>query len=73
MHTYIVRDCRARPEDIESASGIIEDVESGKKTSFHTLAELQAMIGSSIMQGQMSLPIPATQVLDEYKDVAVIR
>ena len=71
MHTYIVRVYRARPEDTESASGIIEDVESGLKASFHGINELQTMLAHSIGKGQLGLPDLVTQESGTHDKVAM--
>jgi hypothetical protein len=56
MQNYIMCVYRARPEDIGSVSGIIEDIESGQKESFHSINELQTMLAHSIGKGQFGFP-----------------
>jgi hypothetical protein len=53
MQTYIVRVYRVRPEDEESVSGMIEDIESGQKQVFNSLIKLQSMLADSIGKGQI--------------------
>lgn len=73
MQTYIVRVYRARPENAGSVSGIIEDIESGHKQSFHNHTELQTMLADSIGKGQLGFPdfVPQEEV-DTHANVAVI-
>jgi hypothetical protein len=73
MQSYIVRVYRARPEDAGLASGIIEDIESGLKESFHNLTELQTMLADAIGKGQLGFPnfVPQEES-DTYENIAVI-
>ena len=73
MQSYIVRVYRACPEDAGLVSGIIEDIESGLKESFHNLTELQTMLADFIGKGQLGLPIFVPQEESAtYVNVAVI-
>ena len=72
MQSYILRIYRAQLEDAESVSGIIEDIASGHKESFHNLTELQSMLADSIGKGQLGFPDFVSQELDSYENVAVI-
>lgn len=70
MQTYIVRVYRARPEDMGSVSGFIEDIESGEKESFHSINELETMLALSIRRGQLGFPDLVTQELHTHENVA---
>ena len=72
MHTYVVRVYRAHPEDVGSASGIIEDVESGQKESFHSIYELQAILAHSIGKVLHGLPNLAPQESNIRSNVAIV-
>jgi hypothetical protein len=72
MQNYIVRVYRAHPGDAGSVSGILEDVESGRKATFHNLDELQAMLADSVMSGQIGFSNLVPDELDTHEDVAVI-
>ncbi len=56
MQNYIVRVYRARPEDVESVSGVIENIESGQKESFNNIDELETILAHSIGKGQLGFP-----------------
>jgi hypothetical protein len=71
METYIVRVYRARPEDMGSVSGVIEDIESGEKESFHSINELETMLAHSIRKGQLGFSDLATQELNTHDNAAV--
>jgi hypothetical protein len=70
MQTYIVRVYRARPEDEGSVSGIIEDIESGKKQSFNSLIDLQSKLAHSIGKGQLELSDMAIKESQPLENVA---
>lgn len=72
MQTYIVRVYRAHPEDMGSVSGVIEDIESGEKESFHSINELQTMLAHSIEKDQLGFPNLTTQELNAHDNIAVI-
>ena len=72
MQNYIVRVYRAHPGDAGSVSGILEDVESGRKATFRSLEELQTMLGDSVMRGQLGFSNLVPHELDTHEDVAVI-
>lgn len=72
MKNYIVRVYRARPDNLDSVSGIIEDSESGQKESFHNIKELQTLLAHSIGRGQFELPELADQKAVMNDKVAVI-
>ncbi len=71
MQTYIVRVYRARPEDMGSVSGVIEDIESGQKESFQSINELQTKLAHSIGKGQLGFPDLVTQELITHGNVAL--
>jgi hypothetical protein len=70
MQSYIVRVYRAHPEDMDSVSGIIEDIESGQKESFHSINELQTMLAHFIGKGQLGFPDLVTQELNTHDNAA---
>jgi hypothetical protein len=72
MQNYIVRVYRAHPEDMGSISGVIEDIESGQKETFHSINELQVMLAHSIGKGQPGFPHSVTQELITHDNVAVV-
>jgi len=73
MQSYIVRVYRACTEDAGLVSGIIEDIESGHKESFHNLTELQTMLADSIGKGQLGFPgLVPQEESDAYVNVSVI-
>ena len=67
MQNYIVRVYRAHPGDAWSVSGILEDVESGSKTTFHNLHELQSMLADSVMSGKIGFPGLVPDELDTHE------
>ncbi len=71
MQNFIVRVYRARPEDMESVSGLVEDIESGEKESFHSMDELQAILAHSIGKGQLGLPDLVNPELTTHGNVAL--
>ena len=71
MHTYIVCVYRARPEDKDSLTGVIEDIESGQKQSFSSIIDLQSKVTLSIGKGQSEFPDLVTQELDTLAPVAL--
>jgi len=70
MQTYIVRVYRARPEDMGSVSGVIEDIESGQQEPFHSFNELETMLARSIGEGQLGLPDLVPRVSSARHDAA---
>ena len=72
MHTYIVHVHRARPGFIGPVSGILEDIESGRKVTFHSFDELQTLLGDSIAEGQLGFPDFTPLETDEYDKVVGI-
>lgn len=71
MQNYIVRVYRARPEDVESISGFIEEIESGEKETFHSMDELQAILAHSIGKGQLGFPDLVTPELTTHGNIAL--
>ena len=55
MQNYIVRVYRASPRGLGSVSGLIEDIESGQKESFHSFNELQTLLAKTIGRGLLAL------------------
>ena len=72
MQNYVLRVYRTHTTDAESVSGIIENIDSGQKESFHSLSELQSMLAHSISKGQLGFPDFAPPELDTNENVAVI-
>jgi hypothetical protein len=70
MQNTIVRVYRACPDDTDSVSGLIEDIESGRKEPFHSLGELQTLLASSIGRGQLELPGMALQETNFHENFA---
>jgi hypothetical protein len=70
MQTYIVRVYRARPEDIESVSGVIEDIESSQQILFHSFNELETILAHSIGKGQLGFPDFVPQELNTRHNAA---
>ena len=73
MQNYIVRVYRANPGDLDSVSGLIEDIESGQKESFHSFSELQTLLANSIGRGQLAFPDltdPTVMYKDKIAEVA---
>ena len=70
MKNYTVRVYRAHPSNLDSISGIVEDIESGQIESFHRLEELHALLVCSVSRGQLELPNNKTKNLIE-ENVAV--
>jgi hypothetical protein len=68
MQNYIVRVYRASPDDLDSVSGLVEDIESGQKESFHNFSELQTLLAKSTGRGQLALP-DLTNPTVMYKDI----
>lgn len=58
---------RVRPEDMRSVSGVIEDIESGEKESFHSINELQSMLEHSIGKGQLGFTDFVPQELNTHR------
>jgi hypothetical protein len=71
MQNYIVRVYRASSGDLDSVSGLVEDIESGQKVSFHSFSELQALLAKSIGRGQLALSELAEPQVS-YKDKIAI-
>lgn len=71
MQNYFVHICCAHPVDMGSVSGVIEDIESGQKKSFHSLNGLQAMPAHSIGKGRLEFPNLVSQALITHDNVAV--
>jgi len=55
MHNYVVRVYRASSVGADSISGVLEDIQSGQKDSFHNFNELQALLSDSIRVRQFEL------------------
>jgi len=72
MQNYIVRVYRACPDDMDSISGFIEDIESGHKEPFHSINELQTLLAHSIGRGQLKLPELAAREEVSLENIAVI-
>lgn len=72
MQNYVLRVYRTHPTDAELVSGIIENIDSGQKESFHSLSELQSMLAHSISKGQLGFSNFVPQELDTHDNVAVI-
>jgi hypothetical protein len=51
MQNYVLRVYHTHHIDADSVSGVIEDIDSGQKASFHKLNELKAMPGDSFLKG----------------------
>jgi hypothetical protein len=71
MQTYIVRVYRSRPEDEGSVSGLIEDIESGQKECFNSIASLQSMLAHSIGKGRLELPEKVSEESTAFDSVAM--
>jgi hypothetical protein len=71
MQNYIVRVYRTRPEDMESVSGVIENIESGQKESFNTIDELQTILAHSIGKGQLGFPDMVARELNTQGNIAL--
>ena len=56
MKNYIVRVYRTYPGDLDSVSGIVEEIESGQKDPFRGFNELQLLLARSIGKGQFEFP-----------------
>ena len=56
MRNYVVRVYRAHPPNLDSVSGVVEDIESGQIESFHSMNELHALLVCSVTRGQLELP-----------------
>jgi len=72
MKTYIVRVYRARPDNVDSVSGLIEDIESGDKKPFHSIGELQTLLAHSLGRGQIEFPELDVQEAIALETVAVV-
>ena len=72
VQSYVVRVYRRSPVDKGSVSGILEDIDSGQKESFHSLNELQSMLSHSIGKDQLGCHDLAPQELDTHKNITVI-
>jgi len=70
MQTYIVRVYRARPEGMGSMSGVIEEIESGQKESFHSINELETVLAQSIRRGQLGFRDLLSQELNAHDKAA---
>jgi hypothetical protein len=70
MQTYVVRVYRSLPEDEASVSGVIEEIESGKKQSFNSLIDLQSKLAQSIGKDQLELSDMAIQESSPLEHVA---
>jgi hypothetical protein len=73
MKNYIVRVYRAHSSDLDSISGVVEDIESGQIEPFHDLNDLQSLLAHSVRRGQLELPNLTTkeEMTDEYLAVVV--
>jgi hypothetical protein len=56
MQNYVVRIYRASLGNLDSISGLIEDIESGQKEPFHSFSELKTLLAKSIGRGELALP-----------------
>ncbi len=72
MLNFVVRVYRTQSDDPCSASGIIEDTESGQTESFQSFNELQSILAHSIGTGQHELSYLTSLDLHPHDNVAVI-
>jgi hypothetical protein len=50
MKTYVVHVYRRHPDDAESITGILEDIENEEKVLFHTFNEFKSLMEHSIWE-----------------------
>jgi len=72
MQNYIVRVYRTRPDDVDSVSGFVEDIESGHKEPFHSINELQILLAHTIGRGQSELPGMAAREEISHGNITVV-
>lgn len=73
MQTYVVHVYRDRPEDKETISGVIEDIESGQKEYFNSFISLQSKLVHSIGRGQLELTGLVSEGVTAFDTVAMSR
>ena len=71
MHNHVVRVCRASSAGADSISGVLENIQSGQKDSFHNFTEPQALLSDSSQIRQFELPYNPTPEEKPGKAIAV--
>jgi predicted KAP-like P-loop ATPase len=72
MQNYVLRVYNTHAKYADSISGVIEDIDSGHRESFHNLIELQSILVHSSENSQAGFPAIVSQELDTHDNVAVI-
>jgi len=71
MRNYVVRVYRASSDGAGLISGVLEDIQSSQKDTFHSFNELQALLTDSIRIRQYELPCNSQPEEKPGKAIAV--
>ena len=71
MKNYLVRVNRASSVGADSISGVLEDIQSGQKDSFHNFNEHQALLSDSIQIVQLELSYNSSPEENPGRAIAV--